>query len=102
MDVVIRKNEVVFTGAFVAQNGSTTQPTSAEVVCTYLNRSGGTSTDVVALTYSSVTNTWSGTWDSSNAAPGVVDYTIYGYGSLIAALDGRFQIKANASNLTIA
>jgi hypothetical protein len=102
MEAIVRKNEVVFTGTFTAQDGSTTQPTSAEVVCTYTNLSGGTSTDVTALSYNLTTNTWAGTWDSSNAAAGIVEYTVYGYGSLIAALDGRLRVTANASNLTIA
>jgi hypothetical protein len=102
MEVIARKNDVIFTGTFTAADGSTTQPTNAETVCTYTNRSGGVSTDVTTMTYSAAANVWTGTWDSSNAAPGIVEYTIYGYGALVAALDGRLRITANASNLTIA
>jgi len=96
----VRKNKIVCRGTFVAEDGSGTQPSSAEAVLTYTNLSGGVSTDTVAL--ANTAGVWSGVWDSSNAGPGDVEWTIYGYGALVAALDGRFTIKANASNLTIA
>lgn len=96
----VRKNKIVVSGTFVAADGSGTQPTSAEAVLTYTNLSGTTSTDTVALT--NTAGVWKGSWDSSNAGPGSVEWTIFGYGALVAALDGSFVIKANKSNLTLA
>lgn len=95
-----RKNKIVVSGTFVAADGSGTQPTNAEAVLTYKNLSGATQTDTVALTNSA--GIWSGVWDSSNAAQGCVDWTIIGTGALVAALDGKFDISANRSNLTLA
>lgn len=98
--VVTRKNEVVFSGVFVAADGSGTQPTNAEAVVAYKDRSGEERTATVTLT--NTAGTWTGVWDTSDAAPGLADYTVHCWGGVIAAMDGKITIRASRSNLTIA
>ena len=97
---ITRLNEVVFSGLFVAADGSGAQPSNAEAVVTYLDLSGESQTANVVL--ANAGGTWSGVWDSSPAQAGCVDYTVHCWGGVVAAQDGKINIKANKSNLTIA
>ena len=44
--------------------------------------------------------TWKGTWDTSVAA-GHVDWAVYSVGSVVAAAQGNFIIKANPANILV-
>lgn len=44
--------------------------------------------------------TWSGQWDSS-VAEGRVDWVVYSSGSVVAAAQGNFVVRANAANVTV-
>jgi len=101
MTSIVRKNLIVFTAAFAAADGSNDQPTNAEVVVTYKNRSGSVSTYAVEMTQPQP-GSWSASWDTSNAAPGEIDYTVRCWGGVVGAMDGKLTIKANKSNETIA
>ena len=98
MTVIVRKNAVIFTASFAAADGTTTQPVSAYTELRFKNTSGATTQVSISLTYDSVSNTWSGVWDSSAAAQGLVEWVVYGSGILEAATQGSFQIAANAAN----
>jgi hypothetical protein len=98
--VVTRKNEVIFSGVFVAADGSGAQPTNAEAVVAYKSLSGDERTATITLT--NTAGTWTGVWDTSDAEPGNVDYTVRCWGGVVAAQDGKITLKANRSNMTIA
>lgn len=92
---VVGGNEVLFSGTFTAPSGSAA-PANAEVILTYTNRSGATQVDTVTMTEAS--GVWSGTWDSSSAAAGDVEWVAYCWNGLKASTQGEFQIKRNGAN----
>lgn len=94
-----RRNEIVCSGTFTAVDGSTAQPSAAEAVLVYTSMSGAKATVVVPLTVGAAA-VWSGVWDSSNAAPGLVEWMIHCWGGLVAATEGSFYIEANRANLS--
>lgn len=53
-----------------------------------------------ALTLQSDGLTWQGQWDSS-VAEGRVDWMIYSSGSVVAAAQGNFVVRANSANITV-
>lgn len=108
-----RKNLLVVTASFVAANGSGTQPTEAIAVVNYSDRITKKRTVAnVGLAFNATltttdcdgnpvvqTNVWTGSWDSSAAADGVVEWLVYGDGALQAASQGRFNLLANLANI---
>lgn len=44
-------------------------------------------------------NVWSGTWDSTDAAPGRIEWVIFSTGGVVAAAEGSFQLFANDANM---
>lgn len=98
MPLFVRKNIVTFTVTFAASDGTATQPSAASAMLSYKDLAGSQHNASIPLVYSSATNTWSGTWDSSAAGEGTVEWMIYGYGTLQAADQGSFAISANAAN----
>jgi hypothetical protein len=99
MPAFVRKNLLVATAAFTAADGSSTQPSSADMVVKYNDISGVSRLTTVGLTFNSSTNTWVGTWDSSAAQGGAVEWMVYGVGSLQAAVQGSFLLQANSANV---
>jgi hypothetical protein len=57
-------------------------------------------TATVTLTLGTDGQTWSGQWDSS-VAEGRVDWFVYSSGSVVAAAQGNFVVKANNANLSV-
>lgn len=98
MAVFVRKNALIFTVAFTAADGSSTQPTTAYAVLKFKNLSGAQTQVSISLTYNTTNNNWTGAWDSSAAQQGNVDWVVYGAGNLEAAAQGQFQITANSAN----
>jgi hypothetical protein len=98
MAVYVRKNSLIFTAVFSAADGTATQPTNVYARLRFKNTSGATTEVSIPLTYGSTGNNWTGSWDSSAAAQGNVDWVVYGNGSLEAAQQGSFQISANSAN----
>jgi hypothetical protein len=98
MTVFIRKNLLVATATFVAADGTNTQPSTATLALNYNDISGVTQNVQVPMTFNSVSDDWIGTWDTSNAKYGNVDWMIFGVGSLQAATQGSIQIEANKAN----
>ncbi len=98
MPAFVRKNLIVATAAFTAADGSSTQPSTVELVVNYNDISGVSQTTSVSMTFNSMTDDWVGTWDTSAAKGGTVEWLIYGTGSLQAAAQGSFLIQANTAN----
>lgn len=109
----VRKNLLVVSASFKAADGSATQPTEAIAVINYRDRVTKVRTQgTVALTFNAtlnsvdacgnavvLTNIWTGQWDSSAACDGIVEWLVYGDGSLQAADQGRFNLLANLANI---
>ena len=98
MPVIVRKNIVTISAAFVATDGSTTQPTAGRAVLTYKDQAGTPQTTTITLTQNVTTKLWVGTWDSSAAGQGTVFWMAWGYGTLQASAEGSFDIEANSAN----
>lgn len=92
----VRKNALVCSGVFAAADGSSAQPSDAELVVSYTSTTGVPATETIAL--SEVNGVWSGAWDSSTAGPGRVDWMIHAWNGLVAATQGSFEIIANSAN----
>lgn len=95
MPSFVRKNELLISGKFCVE-GSDAQPSSATALLSYRGISGRWTTTTINL--SSSDGIWSGTWDSSAAQEGPVDWVVYSSGGVIAATQGRFFIDANKAN----
>lgn len=98
MSSFVRKNALVVTAVFAAVDGSTVQPSSAFCVLNYKALSGNVQTISLTMTYDVLTGTWRALWDSSVAGRGTVSWVVYGVGPLQAAMEGCFEILANAAN----
>ena len=98
MAAFVRKNALVVTATFAADDGTTTQPSAVFCYINYKNLSGNVQTATITLTYNEVTNVWTGLWDSNVAGRGPVSWVVYGTGPLQAAMEGCFEILANIAN----
>jgi hypothetical protein len=97
--VFIRKNMLVLTVVFTADDGSLTQPSAANVSLNYPDQNGARHTLNALMDYNSVTSVWEYEWDSSAAGNGTVEWSAWGYGQLQAATQGSFEITANRANV---
>jgi hypothetical protein len=112
----VRKNLLTISGQFftpgfgVGDNdaddaGRLPQPQPSSVTCV-LNYFAPMGTELIPLSATIVLAlqtdglTWKGTWDSS-VAKGRVDWMVYSAGSVIAAAEGNFVVKANSANVTV-
>lgn len=103
----VRKNLLVIKAFFNAPEGWSSdtippQPSSAVAVVRYCTLQGSTNETSINLTLGGDGVTWSGTWDSSVAGPGRVDWVVYSSGGVEAASQGSFVIQANSANRTVA
>lgn len=98
MPEFVRKNLVVCTVTFTAADGTTTQPSSANLVLNYYDQTGAQHQVSVPMTYENLLNMWTAAWDSSASGEGTVFWLAYGIGTLQAAAQGSFQVYANAAN----
>ena len=93
----VRKNALVCSGVFTAVDGDlTAQPTNAELVVAYISAAGVAATQTIELAVTD--GVWSGSWDSSVAGPGRVDWMVHCWNGLVAAAQGSFEVIANAAN----
>ena len=74
------------------------QPSSAVCVVKFCTLTGGTNETTINLTLGADGVTWSGTWDSSLAGSGRVDWVVYSEGGVVSAAQGSFVIQANSAN----
>ena len=95
----VRKSLIQITATFVPVNGGDAVPTSATCELQFQTLAGGNSLEAVLLIYDSVSGTWAGHWDSSAAGQCTVTYVVFCSGPLQAAIQGQFQIVANAANV---
>lgn len=94
--IFVRGNNLLIGGSF--WSASNVQPTSATCTLRYCDPAGKHQTATVNLTCDPTSNRWSGSWDSSAAGPGRVDWVVQSEGALKAAAEGNFTIIANAAN----
>ena len=94
MNRFVRKNLLTISGTF--ENASGTQPTSVTAVLHYRDLSDTLATTTINL--SLVDDSWSGSWDSSAAKEGRVEWMVYSSGGVVAAAEGAFSIEANCAN----
>jgi hypothetical protein len=95
----VRGNLLVCKGQFIPVDPlSNAVPTSVTATLNYVNVSGSRSEDTVAMALSIDGVTWYGTWDSSNAAAGSVDWKVQATSGLKAAAQGTFVVLANLAN----
>lgn len=94
----VRKNALVCNGVFTAVEGDlTAQPNNAELVVAYTNTAGAPATQTIELSVAD--GVWSGSWDSSVAGPGRVDWMVHCWNGLVAAAQGSFEVIANSANI---
>lgn len=95
----VRGNAITISATFTATDGSATQPTTVAASMVYKDQSGVTQSVSLALTQALLgSSTWSVNWDSTVAGQGLVQWAVFGTGSLVAAAQGQFNIEANAAN----
>ncbi|MGZ5552592.1 MAG: hypothetical protein ACXWHF_03025, partial [Chthoniobacterales bacterium] len=93
----VRGNLAVIEATFKATDGSNTQPASAWARVSYHRATDRVKVDeIITLTLSS--GVWAGTWDTTPAAPGCVDWYAKGEGSLAAADEGKIEVVAGPAN----
>lgn len=96
--VITRSNSVTLSFTFKDENGDTAVVASATVQLVY---SGRDELQTESITLTNASNVWSGTWDSSKARGGWIEFTAKGTtaGGVVYMEDGRFKTAGNKSNL---
>jgi hypothetical protein len=95
--VVTRGNTVFLSFTFYDEDGAVAVCTSAEVQLTY---PGNRAFETETITLTNASNVWSGSWDSSHARAGWVEYHAHAVAAAGEyAQDGRFRLTANRANL---
>lgn len=92
---VTRGNSVTFTSTFLDANNNIVVP-SAPTVTVYYKSNNAYVTVTANLVLSS--NTWTATWDSSNADIGIVEWHIAAGAGTPVAADGDFRVLGNKAN----
>lgn len=98
MPSFIRGNIAVCTTTFTASDGTTTQPSSADLYLSFCDQTGAPKRVTVPMTQVGITNVWTANWNTQASGEGSVSWAVYGYGALQAADEGVFQVQANAAN----
>lgn len=96
---VVRKNELTCVATFTPVDGSNAAPSNARATLVFKNLQDQKQVDTVPMTLQTDGKTWKGVWDSTVAAPGLVEWSIACDGGLKAAAQGSFYIAANDANL---
>lgn len=97
MSIVTRGNTVFLAFTFRDEDDAVATLTSAVVQLTY---PGNVGYETAAVTLTNDANVWSGTWDSSAARAGWVEYHAHGYAAGgNYAQDGRFRLMGNKASL---
>jgi hypothetical protein len=74
------------------------QPTAVTCLLHYWNMLDQEVITTVSMTMDS-SNRWSGTWDSTDAKPGRIEWAVYSTGAVVAATQGAFQLHGNDANI---
>jgi hypothetical protein len=78
---------------------TSTQPTSVTCQLSYTDVHGNAALDSVGMSIDA-NSIWSGTWDSTPAGPGRVEWVVFSRGNgVVASTEGSFQLEANSANL---
>jgi hypothetical protein len=85
-------------GVYVPASSPPTQPTSSVAVLEFPSASGAQVSTTIPMSLGSDGVTWSCQWDSSACAGGVVDWVVFGSGTVQGANQGSFTIVANQAN----
>jgi hypothetical protein len=94
---VIRGNKVTFKSVFYDDNNIQIDPV-APTLTVYYRSNNAYLTVTANMTFSNTENKWVGTWDSSNADVGIVQWHIAGGTGTSVAEDGDFRIISNKAN----
>lgn len=95
MDIFVRGNVLSFSTTFYDANDAVVIPASVSLYLDYGVAQGRSST-TVAMT--NVGNAWIATWDSSDAYPSTVNWSVRAT-TPHAADQGEFALPANPANL---
>jgi hypothetical protein len=102
-DAIFRGATVRFSTTFYDAAGAVTQPTGAAINIVFVAVGNSqVETDAVEMTPPSGSETqWTAQWDSRNAAPGRVWWSIHTEGGSLpySVQDGSFDLTANNANL---
>lgn len=91
-----RGSLVFFTAAFVDKAGAPVTPDAAMLTLVFRDQDKVQQKVTVAMDVSG--NVAEATWDSSDAAPGVVHWSVKGTGSNAIVQDGSLTLTANEAN----
>jgi|SRR5882757_6619990 len=93
---VVRGNMVTFSSSFYDGTNTLVAPSDPKVTLYY--KSNSVYVTVTSNLSISTTNTWIGTWNSSNADVGIVEWHISAGAGTPIAEDGEFRILSNRAN----
>jgi len=94
---IVAGNTVQWTATFYDINGLATNPSNASINIVYSSTSSTAASTAVSMVQSS--NTWTATWQSSNAIAGLVSWHLASMSPTInSAKDGQFMLTANPAN----
>lgn len=96
----VRRNRLQFSVTFTPPPGIVAVPSAAHATLQYRDTSGALRTDTVQLVMQP-DKSWTGVWDSSNAAQGRVEWMAWSEGALQCATQGAFEVKANRANMAV-
>ena len=94
---IVRGNMVDFATTFEDEDGNPVEPTSVELIVSYLNAAGERETVSIDMETNTAASEFVAEWDSSVAARGRVHWAIRAT-SPAAAEDGVFDLTANLAN----
>lgn len=110
MAYIFRRGAAIpFAQTYYDSTGGTVQPSSVRCWVTYLSTKVcndgtgvlemGRETTNFTLTFTTVSNSFEGSWSSTAAYPGMVYYHIKPSDSTLDSVDGSFELRGNPANL---
>lgn len=87
---ITQGNSAFFTAEFFDSSGNTTVPAGATLNLSYTNTSNVAVTESITLTQTG--SFFTGTWSSTSAAYGLVDWDITATGNSTAAQNGQIRV----------
>jgi hypothetical protein len=94
MQIIDRGNSILFTATPKDADGNIVTPSSISLSLNYVTATGRAGTSMVMVNSA---GSWTATWDSSVAEPGIV-YWSSRASSPSGAEDGSFELEANPAN----
>src|SRR5262245_9610155 len=94
--VIVRGATVVFTVTFLDIDGDPTHPDSATLFLNYKRNRQAVDQQITMLAQANGTS--AGTWDSSDADAGQLEWHVRSDDTYIAALQGAFRLDINRAN----